>query len=775
MTDRPTVEELLQRYVENHVVRGTRLSPEEICGDRADLVERLRDLIDRYHRVDETISKKIDRPGTPEPRGETPAPEIAGFQIIELIGRGGMGEVYKVRDQQLDRVIAAKVLRRDSATARAYGNFLGEARSMALFRDRRIVQIHEFRADADPPVILMEYVEGFELSRMAPSLDFRQRARIMLETCEALQHAHELGIQHRDLKPSNILLEANLSPKILDFGLSRGDPDRGHLVGTPAYMAPEQLDPSRSIDARSDVYALGVIFYEVLCGQRPFGDVAPAATIRATGNERPRLPVEIDGSVPEPLQAVALKAMEADPDRRYSSAKEMALDLKRYLDDRPVLARPSVYSSALSRRLLPHLGDITEWLRLKLIYPHEARHLRGAYARLEQRDDDWIVQSRSLSYSQITLYLGVLVLLCGGLLYFAAHRFFDAVDGVGGPLLYLGLPFLGLSVAAHLLYEREHKAVAVAYFLGSTLLLPSLLLILFHEAGWWASGPGSTDGQFFADQEISNRQLQIAVFLTCAWSAWLALRTRTIGLGSLSTFLLGLFSLAVLTDFGLENWIDEGRWDLLALHLTPVVAIQFLLAWSLERAGRAWFSLPLFIGFATSLVAVLELLALDGKALGYLGVSMSGLQTADVADLTLLDTLTAMSLNGVLFFLAGSLMESRGTRAMGPAAWLLVVISPFAILHPTGWLVMTGDYSLRYDWLYLVLALAVVVLSHHRQRKSFFLAGLLNTALAVYWITDHHEWFERSGWAVTVTVAGLLALAAGFELYRREKASGRVG
>jgi len=763
LTDRSTVEQLLQRYVENHVVRGTRLSPEEMCGDRADLVGPLRELIERYHRVDETISKEIDRPGAPAPQHDTPAPEIAGFQIIELIGRGGMGEVYKVRDQQLDRVIAAKVLRRDSATARAYGDFLGEARSMALFRDRRIVQIHEFRADAEPPVILMEHVEGFELDRMAPSLDFRQRARIMLEVCEALQHAHDLGIQHRDLKPSNILLEANLSPKILDFGLSGGDPGRGHLVGTPAYMAPEQLDPSRSIDARSDVYALGVIFYEVLCGQRPFGDA------------RPRLPAEIDGNVPEPLQAVALKAMEADPDRRYASAREMALDLGRYLDDRPVLARPSVYSSALSRRLSPHLDDITEWLRLKLIYPHEARNLRSAYARLEQRDDDWIVQSRSLSYSQITLYFGVLVLLCGGLLYFAAHRFFDAVDGVGGPLLYLGLPFIGVSVAAHLLYERDSKAVAVAYFLGSTLLLPVLLLILFHEAGWWAAGPAIADGQFFGDQEISNRQLQIAVLLTCGWSAWLALRTRTIGLGSLSTLLLVLFSLAVLTDFGLEDWVDEGRWDLLALHLAPVVAVQFLLAWSLERAGRAWFSLPLYVGFATLLIAVLELLALDGRALGYIGVSMSGLQTANVSDPTLLDTLTAMSLNGVLFFVVGSMMESRGSRTMGPAAWLLVVISPFAILHPTGWLVMTGDYSLRYDWLYLMLALAVVVLSHHRQRKSFFLAGLLNTALAVYWITDHHEWFERPGWAVAVTLTGLLALGAGFELYRRERAGGRVG
>ena len=134
-----------------------------------------------------------------------------------------------------------------------------------------------------------------------------------------------------------------------------------------------------------------------------------------------------------------------------------------------------------------------------------------------------------------------------------------------------------------------------------------------------------------------------------------------------------------------------------------------------------------------------------------------------------------MSLNGIAFFLLGSLMESRGTRPMGPAAWILVVISPFAILHPVGWLVTTGDYSLRYDWLYLGLALIVAVLSHYRQRRSFFLAGLLNTGLALYWITNHYEWFERPAWAVTVILVGLFALGTGVVLYRRERMRRRMG
>jgi serine/threonine protein kinase len=720
------------------------------------------------------MSKGLSRQSEAAQQEDAPPPEITGFQTIERIGRGGMGDVFKVRDLKLGRVVAAKVLRSDSVDARAYGDFLGEARSMALFRDRRIVQIHEFRPDADPPVILMEYAEGFELNRVAPSLDFRQRARILVEVCESVQHAHDLGIQHRDLKPSNILLDSSLVPRILDFGLSSGDPSRGHLVGTPAYMAPEQLDPSRVIDARSDVYALGVVFYEMLCGERPYGGDSVEQTVDAIREGHPRLPVEVDDRVPEPLQAIALKAMESDPARRYASAQEMIIDLRRYLDGRPLLARPSFYSSALSRRLRPHLAEIEEWLRLRLIYPHEAWNLKNVYGRLEQREDDWIVQSRTLSYSQISLYLGGFLLLCGGLLYFVAHRFFDVVQGLTGPMLYLGVPFVGLSVIAHLLYRREHKAVAVAFYLGSTLLLPVLLLIFFHEVGWWAAGPEVAEEQFFGEQELSNRQLQVALLLTSCWSWWQAARTRTIGLSSLSTVVLVLLTLAVLTDFGLRDWITEERWDLLAIRLSPLVAVNFFLAWWFERFQRSWFSRPLYIGFAVVLIAVLELLALDGRAFYYLGITMRTLDAGEVTDPELLDTLTAMTLNGVVIFLAGSFMESRGTRPMRPAAWLLVVLSPFAILQPLGVLVATGEYSLRYDWLYLAVALTIAVLSHYRQRKSFYLAGLFNTGLALFFLTQHYEWWDVPEWAIFVILMGLLLLGLGFELYLRERTRKRV-
>jgi eukaryotic-like serine/threonine-protein kinase len=205
---------------------------------------------------------------------------LGHYEVISPLGAGGMGEVYKLHDLTLDRIVAAKVIRRKSAQATGLGDFLREARSLALFSDPRVVRIFEYREAADPPVIIMEYVEGFELGRLGPSLEFRQRARILREICEAIHHAHSLGIQHRDLKPSNIMLDGRLAPKILDFGLSAGDPASGHLRGTLQYIAPEQLDPSQPIDGRTDVYALGVI--STSCLPESCRTPAPASTTSLT-------------------------------------------------------------------------------------------------------------------------------------------------------------------------------------------------------------------------------------------------------------------------------------------------------------------------------------------------------------------------------------------------------------------------------------------------------------------------------------------------------------
>jgi energy-converting hydrogenase Eha subunit E len=764
------LEERLGRFVEHHVLHGERLPLDRLCADRPELADALRRLIDQYLSLTTSLTGEGNEE-LPAPREIDPMPRFEGFQTIERIGAGGMGEVYKLKDLKLDRIVAGKIVRRDRRGA-GVPQFLDEARALALFSDRRIVRIFEFRA-GDPALIVMEHVEGFELGRLGPSLEFGQRARVIAEVCEAVQHAHALGIQHRDLKPSNIMLDAALAPRILDFGLSASDPRQGHLKGTVRYIAPEQLDTAQRIDERTDVYALGVILYELLTGRPPYDAASEQQVVDAILAARPALPVEIDPRIPEPLQAIALKAMEKDPALRYRTAQDMALDLRRFLDGRPVLARPSLYATTLGSRAAAHLQHIDDWLQLRLIHPHEAERLRLAYGALDARDDDWIVESRSLSYTQITLYLGAFLLVCGSLFYFVANRWYQAVDGIVRPILVLGLPFAGLNLAARHLHRRDHRVVAVAFYLAAVALMPLLLMIVFDETGFLVA-PAGAPNQLFSDGSISNRQLQLTTFLACLWCGALALSTRTMALSTVFATLTLVFGLSVAADFGLRSWIEADRWDLLALHLSPLVAIYAGLGAVAERADRGWLSRPLYRGGALLLMVLMELLALDGRMLHYLGVSLQAWQSPTVSNPNLLDTVAAMTLNGVLFYAIAAVTRRRGTDLMAAAAGVLFAVSPFAVLQPLAYLVRSGEYSLRYDWIYLAVALAVTLLSERRQRKSFYYAGLLNTGAALYLLADHRRWFDWPAWGVSLIAVGLLALAAGFMLDRRARRTRRA-
>jgi hypothetical protein len=460
--------------------------------------------------------------------------------------------------------------------------------------------------------------------------------------------------------------------------------------------------------------------------------------------------------------------MDADPTRRYQSARDMAGDLGRYLEGRTVVARPSLYATTLGARVKPHLDQLGEWLRLRLIYPHEAERLRDAYRALEAREDDWILESRALSYPQIALYLGAFLLVCGSLFYFAADRWYGAVQGVARPFAVLGLPFLGLNAAAHLLYRRDHKAVAVAFYLAAVALLPLFLLILFHETGLLVVA-AETPGQLFQDGSISNRQFQITSLIGFLWCGWLALRTRTTALSTVFTALALIVTLSILSDFGLRGWIDDGQWDKLSLHLLPLVGAYAALGVAGDRTGRPWFSRPTYLAGALLLVVALELLALNGRAMHYLGLSLQALQPPGVSHPQLLDTVVAMTANGVVFYLAASFLNRRGSDAVRTAALLLFGLAPFALLHPIGYLVRTGEYAPRIDWVYAALACVIISLSERRQRRAFYYAGLLNLGLALYDVADHRHWFDQPRWAMAVIAAGLATLGIGFLLDARDR------
>jgi hypothetical protein len=316
----------------------------------------------------------------------------------------------------------------------------------------------------------------------------------------------------------------------------------------------------------------------------------------------------------------------------------------------------------------------------------------------------------------------------------------------------------------------------VAFYLGGVALLPLFLMILLRENSLLAVAK-DTPGQLFDGAYLSNRQLQVTLAVACAWAAALALRTRTAALSTVFTGLLLLLSLAVMTDAGLRDWVAQRAYHSFAWHLVPLVLLYVVLGTALERTGRVWFARPLYVAAALGLVAVLELLAQNGKAFGYVGLSMQPFQIRGDPGSQLGNTLVAMTVSGVAMYGAGLLIEMRGTDVMRPAGGLLFSLSPFATLKPLGGLCMTGDYLQRFDWLYLVLSVGSCLLSHHRQRRSFYVAGLMNTGWALYEIADHNGWTARPAWAVALVGVGLATLASGYALNvlersRRDRSGG---
>ena len=284
---------------------------------------------------------------------ETPSravPAISGYEILGELGRGGMGVVYRARQVRLNRACALKmILGGAHASPEAATRFLAEAEAVARLQHANIVQIHHIGEADGLPFFELEYVDGGSLDRRLNGTPWpaRRAAELIEPLARGVAEAHRQGIVHRDLKPGNVLLAADGTPKITDFGLAKSlAADSGltrtdSIMGSPGYMAPEQAEgKTKQVGPLADVYALGAILYELLTGGPPFRGTTALEILDQVKNAEPVPPSRLVPGLPRDVETIALKCLQKEPEKRYDSATALAEDLRRFLGGEPIVARP---------------------------------------------------------------------------------------------------------------------------------------------------------------------------------------------------------------------------------------------------------------------------------------------------------------------------------------------------------------------------------------------------------------------------------------------------
>ena len=364
MPDDPRIVELVEQILDSS---GT---PEEVCRGDPELLREVRRRWEECQNIEAQIKTlfppsagAVRRDLAPAP-SSTDLPQIPGYAVVEMLGHGGMGIVYKARHLKLKRIVALKMLLMGPYASKVErARFFREAEAVAALRHAHIVQVYDVGEQEGRPFFTMEFVEGGSLAENLAGVPqpARQAATMVAILAGAVHAAHLGGIIHRDLKPGNILLTADGTAKISDFGLARRVEAgatvtlNGGRVGTPSYMAPEQAaGRPGAIGPAADIYSLGAILYEMLTGRPPFRAETASETERQLIREDPVAPSRLNAKVPRDLETICLQCLRKEPQKRYPSAAALADDLNRYLHGDPIAARPLALAEHIVRWVRRH-------------------------------------------------------------------------------------------------------------------------------------------------------------------------------------------------------------------------------------------------------------------------------------------------------------------------------------------------------------------------------------------------------------------------------------
>jgi serine/threonine-protein kinase len=760
--------------------RGETLDIEGFCRQHADLLPELRKQLETMLRIDSvfnSISPADDGFVSPErDRREHSMPQhLSGLRLLDELGAGGMGRVFLAVDERLDRKVAIKVLAgRYWPDKLLADRFMREARAMAQLSHPNIARIYSLGAAEEPPHFVMEYIHGAPLTQAARALHLPQRMELFRKVVLAVDFLHQHGVIHRDLKPANILVGSDLEPRVLDFGLAlHMDPSErqltrpGEVLGTPDYFSPEQAQAGAALDARSDIFSLGIILYELLTGRLPFHGETLGAQIVALREHDPTLPRRIEGGIPGDLQNICLKALEKDPKERYASAREMADDLARFLAGEPVLALPATYGRLMSSKIEQHVRELAGWTQDHLLSELEFDSFRRLYEGLVEREDAWILQVRRLSLSQVTLYLGAWILVLGAVLVvlFDYQRFTGTPAVLVTAAAAASTGFIGLRC-----WRDGLRRIGVAYLLAFCLLLPVFLMVAMGQYGLVTALTQNDKKleflmQFESFRNATNAQLWWAIALSLPGYLWLRRYTRSSVFSLVLAFMSAMLCLVTLLRMGMLGWLDDhpGR---LYLRLLPFAVIFFLLALGIERLRLAADS-RYFYFFAVAFT----LAGLSGVA-GLHQPYANWLKS--VAPRTRGQTEYLFMINALIYFTLQHLCDRVPSAQMRWVAKTFRFLIPGHILSSLFllglsasdlWHKSPADVALRHEARFFEIlvplaACAFIFGSIPKQMKNFLVTGLLFLAIGIIRL-QQDLFHQRAAWPLSLLFAGLgLMIAA---------------
>ncbi|MFM1821957.1 MAG: Serine/threonine-protein kinase PknB [Planctomycetota bacterium] len=713
----------------------------------------------------------------------SPTDLLGRYRVVGEAGKGGMGTVCEAVDTLLGRRVAIKFLNRfvgDSARER----MIHEARAMAGLQHRSICRVLEVvlnpPAGTDQvswrPFMVMEWIAGPTLDSAWPQLSIEKRLSSFEQVVEAVASMHAAGIVHRDLKPANILLDRENIPVVVDFGLSARGGDGDAPGGTFGWSAPEQFEAHAEVGPSADVFALGVLLYNLLTGVLPFDAPTAREVLRRAREGDVQLPEAIVPDIAPPLQRIALAAIDPDPAQRYADAAAMLADLRRFRAGDTVLARPRQIYTRFSDEVERHLSDAERWRKQGLASEQEVRPIIDGLRVLQRPESPWVLDSRRLSASQVSLYLGGWLIILA--LTVGVWNTADLWREKGASLPWLVPAILAVIVTAiglRLAAVGEQRP-ALGFLFTSALAVPTVLWQFMRTVGWLEAPTGERNLIAASEVGLANNQ-QLALSIT-GLALGLVYRFRTPS--TAFTLVATLFALWAVFAVGLRYFdYDTAErlvfgqmsvWMLIPCAVLLLAGVVFD-GWS-NRPVRDPLVIagprdggPVLVTALVGLVAMLVTLAVQVPEWYWFGREMQDERGVVLGADPEHRAIAFLMLGAGLFGLS-SWFRVRPTSLRDWCARALRWFVPSFVLIPMVWLEVEGS---RPGWEFWLLLLAIasvgfVAASSILQWRPFLVSGLLGTAdLVVRGFYRLERDFEgspmvRLGIMLGLAVVGLLVM-----------------